>query len=260
MDFSRSGRWHRAFAATLLLSGATPAWADDTPGFDRPGLGFATNALHAGQFAYEQGLPDWSRHRDGGSTSDQSTYDSLLRLGLGSGVELQLGGSPYNRLRQTGSGATQTSHGRGDTILGLKWAPVPSNETWEWGVLGNVEFTDGARDFRSDRPVYTLGVVVDQKVGAQADISYFAQWQRSGGRDNYLIAPDYNYQLNDHWGFYLEAVLLRDADHRNGTQAGGGLTWQPLSNLQFDTWFRHRLGGQAAVWEAGVGVAVFFGR
>ncbi|WP_199099518.1 transporter [Dyella sp. ASV21] len=260
MDFSRSGRWHRVFSATLLLCGAATAWAEDIPGFDRPGFGFATNALYAGQFAYEQGLPDWSRTRDHGSTSDQSTYDTLFRFGLGSGLELQVGGSPYNRLRQTSDGATQTSYGHGDTTLGLKWAPTPPNETWAWGVLGSVELTDGARDFRSDHPVYTLGVVVDQTLSPRADISYFAQWQRSGGRDNYLIAPDYNYQFNDHWGCYGEVALLRDADHRYGTQAGGGLTWQPRSNLQFDTWFRRRLGGQAAVWEAGVGVAMYFGR
>lgn len=260
MDFSRSGRWPRAFAAVLLLTATAPTWADDTPGFDRPGLGFATNALHAGQFAYEQGLPDWSRHRDSGVTTDLATYDTLLRFGLGSELELQLGGSPYNRLRQSADGSSQISHGHGDTILGLKWAPSPSSDIWNWGVLGSVEFTDGARDFRSDRRVYTVGVVADQKIGEQTDISYYAQWQRSGGRDNYLLAPDYNYQLNDHWGLYLETALLRDADHHNGTQAGGGLVWQPLTNLQFDTWFRHRLGGQAAVWEAGLGVAVFFGR
>ncbi|WP_266168965.1 transporter [Dyella subtropica] len=269
MDFSRSGRWYRALLpALLLLAGATQAQAqaeaeaeaEEAPGFDRPGLGFSTNPLHAGQFGFEQGLPDWSRHRDAGTTSDLATYDSLLRLGLGSGFELQLGGSPYNRLRQTGDGPSQTSHGRGDTSLSLKWAPPSSSEAWNWGVLGTMEFTDGARNFRSDRRVYTVGAVLDQKLNERTDISYFAQWQRSGGRDNYLLAPDYNYELTDQVGVYLEAAFLRDADYRNGTQAGGGLSWQPLHNLQFDTWFRHRLSGQAATWEAGVGVAMLFGR
>ena len=179
-------------------------------------------------------------------------------MGLGGPLELQLGSS-WNRLHQSGAGTDLRNDGRGDSTLGVKFA-LPASGAFSWGLLGSVEFTDGARDFRSDRRVYTVGVVADQKIGEQTDISYFAQWQRSGGRNNYLLAPDYNYQLNDHWGFYLETALLRDADHRNGTQAGGGLVWQPLSNLQFDTWFRHRLGGQAAVWEAGLGVAMFFGR
>ena len=260
MDFSRSGSWHRAFAAAPLLLVAWTACADDTPGFDRPGLGFATNALRAGQFAYEQGLPDWSRHHDGIGHTDLATYDSLLRLGLGHGVELQLSGSPYNRQRQTGDGPAQTSHGRGDTIVGVKWAPESGSAAWNWGVLGNVEFTDGARDFRSDRRVYTLGTVIDQKVSEPADISYYLQWQRSGGHDNFLLAPAFNYQIDDHWGFYLETALLRDADHHAGTQAGSGLTWAPWPSLQFDTWFRHRLGGRAAQWEAGFGVAMLFGQ
>ena len=126
MDFSRFGRWHRALLAASLACGTVAALADDAPGFDRPGWGFATNPLHAGQFAYEQGLPDWSRQRDAGVTSDLSTYDSLLRLGLGGGTELQLGGTPYNRLHQSGQPSV---HGRGDTTLGLKWVPV-SGELW----------------------------------------------------------------------------------------------------------------------------------
>lgn len=260
MDFSRSGRGHRTFASLALgFACATPVWAEDEPGFDRPGLGFSTNPMNAGQFGYEQGLPDWSLNKDAGVTTRVSTFDSLLRLGVGSDLELQLGGSPYNSLRQTGDGPAQTSQGHGDTSLGLKWAPHSSSEVWTWGLLGTLEFNDGAPDFRSEQRVYTLGLVADQKFSEQVDVSYFVQWQRSGGKDNYLVAPDYNYQVNDLFGFYVEAAILRDANHRYGSQAGGGITFAPLPRLQFDTWFRHRLGGRAAEWEAGLGVAMYFG-
>lgn len=263
MDFSRTGRRRRALLASLALAGlslATSAWADDTPGFDRPGLGFSTNPLLAGQLGYEQGLPDASRHREDGATSTLASLDSLLRFGLGAGFELQLGSSPWNRLSQRDAGGSQVVHGHGDTSLALKWAPAIASDTWDWGALGSVEFTDGAPGLRSDRRVYTLGTVLDQKLDERTDVSYFLQWQRSGGQTSYLFAPDYNYQINDRFGAYLEAALLRDADHHGGTQAGGGLTWQPTPRLQFDSWFRHRLGGHAPVWEAGLGVAMIFGR
>ena len=261
MDFSRSGPWHRTSALLALgLACAMPVLADDEPGFDRPGLGFSTNPMNAGQFGYEQGLPDWSLNKDASVTSRLSTFDSLLRLGVGSGLELQLGGSPYNSLRQTGAGPAQTSRGHGDSSLGLKWAPHTGSDVWDWGLLGTVEFNDGAPDFRSEQRVYTLGLVVDQKLSDKADVSYFAQWQRSAGKDNYLLAPDYNYQVNDLFGFYVEAAMLRDANHRYGSQAGCGITFAPLPRLQFDSWIRHRLGGRAAEWEAGLGVAMYFGR
>ena len=257
MDFSRTGRSRRALLTAALLAALAPAArADDAPGFDRPGLGFSTNPLLAGQLAYEQGLPDVSRRREDGGSSTLATLDSLLRLGLGGGFEAQLGGSPWNRLSQHDT----VVHGHGDTSLALKWAPPIASEVWGWGALGSVEFTDGARDLRSDRRVYTLGTVLDQRLNTRADISYFLQWQRSGGQTSWLFAPDYNYQLNDRFGVYLEGALLRDAEHHDGTQAGGGLAWQPSARWQFDTWFRHRLGGHAPVWEAGMGVAVFFGR
>lgn len=256
MDFSRFGRWHRALLAAVLASGAAAALADDAPGFDRPGWGFATNPLHAGQFAYEQGLPDWSRQRDGATTSDLATYDSLLRLGLGGGTELQLGGTPYNRLRQTGQASV---HGRGDTTLGLKWVPV-TGEVWSWGLLGTAEFTDGARAFRNDRPTYTLGFDATQQTGGKVAFGYYAQWQRSGGQDSVQLAPSIGYQFTPQFGAYLEAMAQHDDTAGFGSEAGTGLAWQPLSNLQFDSWVRHRLGGHAPTWEAGVGVAMYFGR
>jgi len=256
MDFSRFGRWHRALLAASLACGTVAALADDAPGFDRPGWGFATNPLHAGQFAYEQGLPDWSRQRDAGVTSELSTYDSLLRLGLGGGAELQLGGTPYNRLHQSGQSSV---HGRGDTTLGLKWVPV-SGDIWSWGLLGTAEFTDGARAFRNDHPAYTLGLDVSQQTGGKFNFGYYAQWQRSGGKDSVQFAPSVGYQFTPQFGTYVEASAQHDGNQGFGSEAGTGLAWQPLSNLQFDGWLRHRLGGHAPIWEAGVGVAMYFGR
>jgi hypothetical protein len=262
MDFSRIGRWHRAllpFVMGAVVMGAAiavAADADDAPGFDRPGIGFATDPLHAGQFAYEQGLPDWSRQRAGGVTSDLYAYDSLLRLGLGGGTELQLGGTLYNRLRQTGQPAV---HGRGDTTLGFKWVPV-NGEVWSWGLLGTAEFTDGAAAFRNDRPAYTLGLDVTQQPGGNVNFGYYAQWQRSGGKDSLQFAPSIGYQFDPQLSGYAEAAAEHDAGQGFGSAAGAGLAWQPLANLQFDGWFRHRLGGHAPIWEAGVGVAMFFGR
>jgi hypothetical protein len=41
--------------------------------------------------------------------------------------------------------------------------------------------------------------------------------------------------------------------------AGAGLAWQVTPRVQLDGSFRHRLGGHADPWEAGLGVSVYFG-
>jgi len=76
--------------ALALLVAAAPARAEN-PGFDRPGYGFTPGVLAAGEAILEQGLPDWSRDRQDGVTVSQYTADSLLRIGLGGPLEMQLG-------------------------------------------------------------------------------------------------------------------------------------------------------------------------
>src|SRR6202012_1616933 len=48
-------------------------------------------ATPRGSVIYEQGLPTWTLNHDDGVRSSQYTTDSLLRIGLGANLELQLG-------------------------------------------------------------------------------------------------------------------------------------------------------------------------
>ncbi len=267
MDFSRSGRSYRdrcnRWAMLLGLPawvGALPAMADNSPGFDRPGLGFSPTVLAPGQLAYEQGLPTWHHNIDGGVRSDQYAADSLLRLGMGENLELQLGGSLYNHLRQRGNGQSYSSHGHGDSNLALKLALPSSNANWNWGLLGGVEFTDGARDFRNARRQYSLALDANRQLDDRHVLGYYAQWQHMGGQSSYLAAANYNYALTTQLNVYGEAVLQHDPANGNGSLIGTGLAWMSGSRVQLDGWCRHRLGGHADQWQAGLGIAVVLGR
>ncbi|MBE1163002.1 transporter [Dyella acidiphila] len=261
-------RWRAACHALawLLLLGAGAAMADDgdnsgqtVPAYDRPAFGFGTSALPLGGFVIEQGLPTWSLYNQDGVRTSQFMTDSLLRVGLGSGLELQVGSTPFNWLSQRAGNFSQFSNGRGDTVLSLKVAPPSSSQVWSWGMLGTVEFPDGEGDLRLPQREYTLGVTVAQQLNEKNSLGYFAQWQRMGNQGTYQVAGNYGYAISKTWGVYTEAVGLHQQGQSGGL-LGAGITYLPSARLQWDISFDRRFIGSGPVWMAGFGVAFYFGR
>jgi hypothetical protein len=237
-----------ALHVALLPCAAATAQVANNPGYDRPGLGFAPAVLQSGDVTLEHGVPDWS-HADGASVH---TADSLLRLGLGHGLELQFG-TGWNWLDTTGV----TASGRSDTSLGLKVAPRARGD-FSWGLLGSVEFPDGARMFRVGQRQYQLGASLN--------------WQHDDGRSTGMYAEmlhgDANSELlavNEGWsptpgtGVYVEAATQHVAGSGYGGVAGAGLSWQVTPRLQLDFGARRRIAGHADAWQGGLGVSVYFG-
>ena len=240
------------------LGTALPAWADN-PGYDRPGYGFTPAVLGAGDITLEQGLPDWSRDQQNGVTTAQQTADSLLRIGIGGPLELQLGSSPWNTLRQTGAGNDSSSQGHGDTVFGLKLALPSSDKAFSWGLLGSVEFTDGAKAFRSDRRQYLLGAQFNLQVDEHNSLGLYLQNVRSGGMNSTTAAISDNYALSQTVTLYAEAARLHAPDQGSGTVAGGGLQWMVTPRVQIDAGFDRRLDGAAPEWQTNLGVSIYFG-
>lgn len=248
-------------ALALLMFGwaaMAPAWADN-PGYDRPGLGFNPATLDAGELTLEQGLPSWSEDRQDGIRSAQYSADSLLRLGLGHALELQFGDSFYNHLQLSGPGIRQDSSGRGDSSVALKLALPSSSTSFSWGLLGSVEFTDGARDFRNGQRQYLLGMALSEQLNPTDSIGAYLEDVRAGGADSYTAAINFSHALTPTLTIYGEAAWQREADSRAGTLAGAGLAWQASRRLQLDAGFRRRVSGPLSTWWAGLGVSMFFG-
>ncbi|MBD8900255.1 transporter [Rhodanobacter sp. DHG33] len=252
MDFSR---YHSrlGMAALLLACFATTASALDNPGYDRPGIGFTPVVLGSGDITVEQGLPDWSLVRDSGGSSAQYTADSLFRLGIGHSLELQLGSS-YNRLSQAGA----IDYGRGDSTLALKFA-LPARGNFTWGLLGSVEFTDGASDFRSPHRQYLLGAAFNWQLDERNGAALYLENVRSDGHDSRQLAVNDGYAFTPRFGGYVEFDVMDTAGSGHGSRAGAGLVWMLTPRVQLDASMRHRLDGAAPEWEAGLGVAVYFG-
>lgn len=271
MDFSRYDSGHRicvtpsvrrtasgVLFAVACIGLSAPVRADN-PGYNRPGLSFSPSVLDLGAITFEQGLPDWTRGRDEGTTSSLYTADSSLRIGLGHQLELELGDSFYNHLHTSGADGSDSSTGRGDSSLALKYALPSSIKQLTWGLLGSVEFTDGQRAFRNDSNQYQLGMAINWQFDDKNTLGGYINDARLGGRDSETFALSETRALTSQLSVYVEAAVEHDPDNGNGTLAGGGVAWQITKNMQLDASFRHRLSGYANDWEAGLGASVYFG-
>ncbi|MEO8808623.1 MAG: transporter [Rhodanobacter sp.] len=245
----------------VLLPGliASATARADNPGYDRPGLGFNPATLEAGEFTFEQGLPGWSEDSRNDVRSTQYSTDSLLRLGLGHAMELQIGDSLYNRLDLSGPGIHQSSTGRGDSNLALKLALPSPDAALSWGMLGSVEFTDGARDFRNNQRQYLLGMALGLQLNPRVGVGAYVEDVRAGGADSYTLAINSNHALTPTVTIYAEAAWQRGSDSVTGSLAGAGLAWQASRRVQLDAGFRRRVSGSVPTWWVGLGASMFFG-
>jgi hypothetical protein len=273
LDFSRYRGTNPRLAQRILcrpryapLAALTLGWLISmpvlatNPGFDRPGYGFTPVVLDAGDVTLEQGLGDWSLDRQDGVRNSLFTTESLLRVGIGGPVEVQLGGSAFDYLQQTGSATDFRGHGHGDSNLAIKLALPSSNQAFSWGLLGSVEFTDGAKAFRNDNRQYLLGAQFAYQANDIHQLGAYLEDVRAGGKDSTTAALSDNIVLTKTLTLYVETALLHAADQGNGTVAGGGLAWLVDPRVQLDAGFDRRLSGMAPDWQVNLGVSIYFGR
>lgn len=241
------------------MLGAWPAWADN-PGYDRPGLGFTPVVLNAGDATLEQGLPTWTRDQGKGSVQSQYTTDSLLRLGVGGPFEAQLGTSPFNAVHNTGPGVDSWSHGRGDTVLALKFAPCKADAALTWGLLGSVELTDGSPAVRNDHKTYLLGADLNWQLSDQDGVGGYLEQARNDHDHRTTAALNESHLLGGTVVGYVELAGVRETGVGSGAEAGAGLAWLVNHRVQLDGGLRGRVAGHAQQWMVSLGVSVFLGR
>jgi hypothetical protein len=247
--------------AAVLLFAAGPALADP-PDFDRPGAGFATTVLPVGTLALEQGLPTYERQRSDGLLDRTYTADSLFRIGLGGPVELQVGGSAWNRLVETGGGTRRRATGHGDTSVGLKIAPAGSGDTgtFSWAALGQLTFANGDADFGNGAKEASLGVTGQWKPNETWQGTLYADVDRLKGKNSWTLAPTFGRKFGENWMAYVETDAIHDAEDGNELQMGGGVAYDIGDHAQLDAYALHRVGRHGPSVVAGLGVSVFFGK
>ena len=241
----------------LWLTLASTAVHASAPSFDRPGIAFATSTLPIGSFDLEQGLPDVVHNETAGVATTLYSADTIVRYGITPTLELQFGGSLWNRLDVRGNNIDSRNTGGGDTTIAAKWAPMLKSGNVAIALLGAVMLDTGASAFTNGRPVYSLGATVSRELQDGRAIAVYLNASSNGGITTWTFSPNISFPITSNIGAYVEAGRTVGGDAA-GTAAGGGLTWLLHDRVQFDVYGLRGLKGHAPDLQAGVGVSVFW--
>lgn len=244
-------------ASGSALAASEPA----TPGFDRPGLLFATDTIPEGYFAYEQGLPDMSFSETAGTDASVYALNAALRYGFAQDWEVQLGLAPLAHVRIDGPVNEVSETGYGDLRLGVKHSlPAAFGDKLggaDVGFLGGITLPTGDDAFTADGEILDLGLTATWAMNAPGrSVGVLAQLTTGSVADDLLIAAAYNAPLGTSAGYYLEAgITSGDSD---GSVLGGGAAWSPWRDFQLDAYVLGGVSGDAPDLQAGFGVSIFF--
>lgn len=249
--------------ALVLLLIASPALAqddDETPSFDRPGIGFSPSTLPRGSVALEWGLPSLERDRDDdGIRSTQYSSDLNLRIGLAEHVELQAFSTPFNHLQlKPRDGSASSSNGGGDSGLAIKIALPTGSDKHAWALLASTTFATGARDFSDGGTQYALGASYEYSFDDRWSGALYANATRGAGADAFTWSPSVSVALTDTVSSYLEAGFTHTQGEASSAVAGAGVTWMVARTVQLDASFDVGLDNNSPDLQAGLGVSFFF--
>lgn len=242
-------------SATLLAPWSPLIAKAEDIAFDRPGIPFATTALSAGGFAWEQGLPDFSWDRSNGGIQREYDANTVLRLGLGASVELQLSGDTRVWRRDSGSDALR-GQGRGSSALALKIALPSTRDDFSWALLAQSDIDSGSATYGSDDHVRLIAMTSSWDLPDARALSLYGQVADSRAGHSWTLAPNYTFISRDAWQAYVEAGIGHGPDSTRGV--GGGIAWMLGQHVQLDMSLLRGTASDVPDWQGGLGLSVGF--
>ncbi|MBB4839138.1 hypothetical protein HNP52_002207 [Sphingomonas kyeonggiensis] len=236
-----------SLAAALLA--ATAAHAQDLRPLcpDRPGLDTPACTVDQGHLIVESGLADWSLDRDPSQRTDSFTFgELLLRYGITSNTEVQLGWTALGTVRTHDRIAGTVTHGSGvgDTTLAVRHnLSHPDGSGFAAAIMPYASLptggaTIGAGDWGAGLVVplsYSLNDTLSLSLTPEVDAAVDSD--RYGRHLAYGSAAGISATLAKSLTSALEFQAIRDEDaagHATQALASLSFAWQPRSNLQFD--------------------------
>jgi hypothetical protein len=234
-----------AVAPLLLAAGA--ARAEELRDFcpDRPGLGTPACTMDKGHVAVELGLGDWTLTRQGGDREDDfATGDLLVRYGLTSSLEMQVGWTAYTHVRVRSGNLVARDGGTGDVFIALRQnLHDPDGSGFSIALMPYATLPTGsdgigAGDWGTGLLVpmsYELPHGLALGLTAEADAAVDADG--NGRHFAYSAILGLDVPLADKVGATAELSAGRDDDpsgHSTQLLAGLSAGWTPNDNLQLD--------------------------
>ena len=263
---------HKLFVrhALLLIGGLAVALnvrAGDAISTDRPGVAESADVVRAGGVQLETGL-GFERDSKGAATTRTRSTPTLLRFGLGQGLEARVETDGFMHARTDEAGGLTTT-GFADTSLGIKWRSSEGDEragTPSTAWLLHVDLDSGSAAFRG--------------TGKRPSIRYVAEWGLPNGWD-LTVMPGLVRDTDDNGQRYtagifaittstdlapglrgsVELALPRIAPAAHGgTQVSfdAGLTYALGTEMQLDLAVQRGLNKNTADWGFGLGFSVRF--
>lgn len=247
---------------TVSLSTIAQAADTDSVGFDRPGIGFSTAIMPANHVAWEQGLPDmtYSKNKIDGQSIKTTMYqaDTLIRTGLGSNIELQLGWAGATWLRSSSNTGSQQHFGYADSSIGIKALLPLSSQQLSWAVLLASTLNTGDAEFGDDKKTLSVGSTLNYDINDAYSTALYANVDRYDGDHTWTVSPSLSFALTDNIGSFIEYGYSKAQGQSQQSVMGGGLTWMVHPKVQLDLSADIGLNHEAPDLQGGFGISINF--
>ena len=230
--------------------------------FDRPGAGFSTGITPVGQVAWEQGLPSatYTETTVDGSKAKTVTLngDMLLRTGLASGLELQLGwaGPAWTQTKYKGNKVDDD--GLGDVSIGLKKAIDLDDEKLSMAVLAQAVIATGNDNFSNEDDIYSIGTSLDYKYNDLVNTGITMQYAVQDGDWSVTAIPTIAYKIAGNLSGFSEFIYRKGESENYQYGLGSGLIYALNDRAQLDASIGVDLEGQDRSYNAGFGFSYLF--
>ncbi|MFC2997322.1 transporter [Acinetobacter sichuanensis] len=230
--------------------------------FDRPGVGFSTGITPVGQVAWEQGLPSatYTETTVDGIKAKTVTLngDMLLRTGLASGLELQLGwaGPAWTQTKYKGNKVDDD--GLGDVSIGLKKAIDLDDEKLSMAVLAQAVIATGNDNFSNEDDIYSIGTSLDYKYNDLVNTGITMQYAVQDGDWSVTAIPTVAYKIAGNLSGFSEFIYRKGESENYQYGLGSGLIYALNDRAQLDASIGVDLEGQDRSYNAGFGFSYLF--
>lgn len=246
----------------LLVASASMSSFAAEFSFDRPGAGFGTGITPVGQVAWEQGLPSatYSETTIDGAKAKTVTLNGemLLRTGLASGLELQLGWAGPAWTQTKYKGEKVDDDGLGDVSIGLKKAIDLDDDKLSMAILAQAVITTGNKGFSDEDDIYSIGTSLDYKYNELVNTGITMNYAVQDGDWSVTAIPTVGYKIAGNLSGFSEFIYRKGESEDYQYGLASGLIYALNDRTQLDGSIGVDLEGQDRSYNAGFGVSFLF--